>query len=100
MFKDKEWPKNENKKIDKSKVAIIVLRDHQQAAPVLSSLYKDTVTAGFTSTRASRMRILLLNSYVVAGLRRLPTVQPIFGHLGNTSTLMYISYFFQHDIKI
>ena len=68
MFKDKEWPKNENKEIDKSKVAIIVFRDHQQAAPVLSSLYKVTVTAGFTSTRASRMRILLLNSYVVAGL--------------------------------
>ena len=30
----------------------------------------------------------------VATLRRLPTVQPIFGHLGNTSALINMSYFF------
>ena len=33
-------------------------------------------------------------------LRRLPTVQPIFGHLGNTSALINMSYFFQLDMKI
>ena len=33
-------------------------------------------------------------------LRRLPTVQPIFGHLGNTSALINMSYFFQFDMKI
>ena len=31
-------------------------------------------------------------------LRRLPTVKPIFGHLGNTSALINMSYFFQLDI--
>ena len=34
-----------------------------------------------------------------AVLRRLPTVMPIFGYLGNT-LLMHMSYFFQHDMKI
>ena len=33
-------------------------------------------------------------------LWRLPTVQPIFGHLGNTSALINMSYFFQLDMKI
>ena len=33
-------------------------------------------------------------------LRRLPTVQAIFGHLGNTSALINMSYFFQLDMKI
>ena len=33
-------------------------------------------------------------------LRRLPTVQPIFGHLGNTPALINMSYFFQLDMKI
>ena len=51
VLKDKEWPKNKNEKIDISEVAIIVFRDHQQGALVLSSLYKVAVTAGFTSTR-------------------------------------------------
>ena len=51
VFKDKEWPKNENEKIDTSEVAIIVFRDHQQENLVLSSLYKVAVTAGFTSTQ-------------------------------------------------
>ena len=36
VFKNKEWPKNENEKINISKVAIIVFRDHQQGTPVLS----------------------------------------------------------------
>ena len=45
VFKDKEWPKNKNEKIDRSEVAIIVFRDHQQGTPVLSSLYQVTVTA-------------------------------------------------------
>ena len=36
----------------------------------------------------------------IYGLRRLPTVQPIFGHLGNTSALINMSYFFQLDMKI
>ena len=33
-------------------------------------------------------------------LRRLPTVQPIFGHLGNTPALINMSYFFQLDMKM
>ena len=33
-------------------------------------------------------------------LRRLPTVQPIFGNLGNTSALINMSYFFQLDMKV
>ena len=37
---------------------------------------------------------------IFSGLRRLPTVQPIFGHLGNTSALINLSYFFQLDMKI
>ena len=36
VFKDKEWPKNEN----------------QKGAPILSSLYKVAVTSGFTPTSA------------------------------------------------
>ncbi|CAB3993666.1 Hypothetical predicted protein [Paramuricea clavata] len=51
VFKDKEWPKNENEKIDLSEVAIIVINNHQKGAPILSSLYKVAVTSGFTSTR-------------------------------------------------
>ena len=35
----------------------------------------------------------------ICHLRRLPTVQPIFGHLGNTSALINMSYFFQLDMK-
>ena len=33
-------------------------------------------------------------------LRWLPTVQPIFGHFSDTSTIMNISYFFQLDMRI
>ena len=42
-------------------------------------------------------RVLLLMVLLRSGL---PTVMPIFGHLGNTSALMHMSYFFQHDMKI
>ena len=38
--------------------------------------------------------------FLVKDLRRLPTVQPIFGHLGNTPALINMSYFFQLDMKI
>ena len=37
---------------------------------------------------------------LVFALRRLPTVQPIFGHLGNTPALINMSYFFKLDMKI
>ena len=52
-FKDKEWPKNEHEKIDLSEVAIIVIKNHQKRAPILSSLYQVAVTSGsgFTSRR-------------------------------------------------
>ena len=40
VFKDKEWPKNENQKIDLSEVAMIVINNHQKGAPILSSWYK------------------------------------------------------------
>ena len=52
------------------------------------------------------MKIIRYNVITVAikvkkiTLRRLPTVQPIFGHLGNTSALINTSYFFQLDMKI
>ena len=36
----------------------------------------------------------------IKDLRRLPTVQNIFEHLGNTSALTNMSYFFQLDMKI
>ena len=39
LFKDKEWPKDEN----------------QKGAPILSSLYKVAVTSGITSTRVERV---------------------------------------------
>ena len=45
-----------------------------------------------------RGQIVTLSNQVV--LRRLPTVQPIFGHLGNTSALIKMSYFVQLDMKI
>ena len=51
VFKDKEWPRNKNEKIDLSEVAIIVINDYQKGAPILSSLYKVAVTSGYTSTR-------------------------------------------------
>ena len=51
VFKDKEWPKNEHEKIDLSEVAVIVIKNHQKGAPILSSLCKVAVTSGFTSTR-------------------------------------------------
>jgi hypothetical protein len=51
VFKDKEWPKNAADKVDLSEVANIVIKEHQKGAPVLSSLYKVAITAGFTSTR-------------------------------------------------
>jgi hypothetical protein len=38
VFKDKEWPRNKNEKIDLSEVAIIVINDYQKGAPILSSL--------------------------------------------------------------
>ena len=41
-----------------------------------------------------------LNRKIARLLRRLPTVQPIFEHLGNTSALINMSYFFQLDMKI
>ena len=43
---------------------------------------------------------LVISFEVSCYLRRLPTVQPIFGHLGNTSALINMSYFFQLDMKI
>ncbi|CAB4015919.1 zinc finger MYM-type 1 [Paramuricea clavata] len=51
VFKDKEWPKNAADKVDLSEVANIVIKEHQKGAPVLSSLYKVAITAGFTSMR-------------------------------------------------
>ena len=51
VFKEKEWPKDENERIDLVKVARIVMNDYQDGAPILSSLYKLAITAGFTSTR-------------------------------------------------
>ena len=50
VFKDNEWPENEHEKIDLSEVAVIVIKNHQKGAPILSSLYKVAVTSGFTST--------------------------------------------------
>ena len=38
--------------------------------------------------------ITLAYPYQSQALRRLPTVMPIFGYLGNTSALMHMSYFF------
>ena len=51
LFKDKEWSKNEHEKIDLSEVAMIVIKNHQKGALILSSFYKVAVTSGFTSTR-------------------------------------------------
>lgn len=49
--KEKEWPKDVNGRIDLVEVARIVMNDYQNGAPILSSLYKLAITAGFTSTR-------------------------------------------------
>ena len=38
--------------------------------------------------------------HAVSLIKEVPTVQPIFEHLGNTSALINMSYFFQLDMKI
>ena len=51
LFKDKQWPKVENGKVDLVDVAAIIKKDHENRAPVLTSLYNVAITAGYTSTR-------------------------------------------------
>ena len=51
VFADKEWPRNEHGHIDLVDVALHVLKEYSNTAPVLSTLYRVGVTAGFTSTR-------------------------------------------------
>ena len=50
VFKVKQWPKVENEKVDLVDVAAIIKTDHENSAPVLTSLYV-TITAGYTSTQ-------------------------------------------------
>ena len=51
VFKDKQWPKVENGKVDLVDVAAIIKKDHENSVPVLTSLYNVAITAGYTSTR-------------------------------------------------
>lgn len=51
VLSDKDWPRNEHDQIDLVDVALYILSEHTTTAPVLSTLYRVGVTAGFTSTR-------------------------------------------------
>ena len=47
----KEWPKDNKEGIDLVQVGYIICNEYGDSAPVVSSLYKVAITAGFTSTR-------------------------------------------------
>ena len=67
-----------------------------QSCPQLSTPY------WATRILPQRRSFLMRNrfTYRPSDIKGLSTVQPIFGHLGNTCALINMSYFFQLDMKI
>ena len=51
ISKNKDWPKHKNGKYNLGEIGQMIMKDHKDGAPVLTSLYKVAITAGFTSTR-------------------------------------------------
>ena len=87
VFKDKEWPRNENGRINLVEVARIVMNGHRDGAPILASLYKLAITAGFTSTRVE---------CVFSSLTRVDTPQRRSMNTDRECNLAYLA--FESDI--
>ena len=51
VLRDREWLRHEHGKIDLVAVARYMEVEYRKTAPVLTTLYRVAVTAGFTSTR-------------------------------------------------